>query len=132
MTTAATILAVVAALAVPVIGYLTLVRRFSGKIALTEASKLWDVSEQMRTEYRAEIERLQGVVDRMERRIDEVETVNAELREKNGDLHRMIDQHERTIEDLRHQVADLRKRNELLEGERDELKQRIEEVENGT
>lgn len=116
------ILGIAAILIAPAVGYLTIVRRLSGKIGTSDASKLWEAAEQMRKEYRAEIERLQAVVDRMEARLDE-------LQAKNGDLHRMIEAHEQTIEDLRKQVASLEKRNEALETENVELKRRIGEVE---
>lgn len=126
------LLGIVTVLLAPAAAYLTVVRRLSGKIGTTEASRLWDASEEMRKEYREEIERLQGVIDRMEKRIDDVESVNAELRTKNGDLHRMIELHEQTIADLRAQVQELRSRNRVVEEENVDLKRRIEEVENGT
>lgn len=105
--TAAVLLAVIGALAAAVASVLVAARRFSGSIANTEASRLWDASEQMRKEYHERIEDLSGRILRLENR-------NDDLTRENESLRRTVADQAYTIERLKAEVARLSEENKKL------------------
>lgn len=110
------LVAVVIAVLAPLFTYLGIARRTSGRIATTEASKLWEEAGSLRTVYRDEITRLRQSIEEIEARLDAVEIENANLRAKNSDLER--------------EIKVLHAENEALRAENKELKARIIGLEN--
>lgn len=125
-----TVLAIAALLVGALATYLGVVRRLSGRIKTTDASKLWDEATAMRREYREEIERMQKVINSLTTRLDEVEVVNGDLHLKNGELKKKLETQEREIEALKIQVGDLESHNQDLTKENRVLKARVSELEN--
>lgn len=78
--------ALVAALAAPVVSYLVAARRFSGKIETTEAKELWAESRSIRDWSIKRIEILNDLVSKLETRVrlleEENERLRRELRDK--------------------------------------------------
>lgn len=72
------IIALVAALAAPVVTYIVAARRFSGKIETTEAADLWKESRDIRKWSKERIESLEA-------RVAHLEEENTDLRAKLGD-----------------------------------------------
>ena len=111
------------------IGYLTIVRKLSGRIQTTEAAQLWAEADKMRQEYREEIARMQGVIDRYEVRLKEIDGRNKGLADDNYKMTQTIATHERTIAELREQVNELSLENQRALAESDKLRQRVMELE---
>lgn len=107
--------AIVIAILAPLFTYLGIARKASGRIATTEASKLWDEAGSLRAVYRDEIARLSESIKAIEARLDAVELENTALRKKNRELER--------------EIKVLHAENELLKVENQELKVRIAELE---
>lgn len=82
--------AVLAAVFGPLLTYLAAARQLSGRVATSDASSLWAESASIREDYRTRITELNGVVDRCEKRIEELEKRNAELAKENNNLHNVI------------------------------------------
>jgi DNA repair ATPase RecN len=102
-----TYLAVGAALLAPLLSYLGVVRKLSGKVKTTDASQLWQAAKEMREELAARNEALNRKVDQCNQRIDRLETnadrldeINDELRSKNKALEDLVRAHEATITHL--------------------------------
>lgn len=114
----------------PLLGYLAIVRRLSGKISTTEASQLWQEADRMRQEYREEIARLQAVVDRYESRLVQVEQRNKTLVGENLNLTTKIGEHENTIAELRVEITRLSIENQKVRADSDRLRARVMELEN--
>lgn len=55
--TLAIIIAFASALIAPLAGYIIASRRLSGKIAYTDSSRLWDAQEEIRLDYRTQLEK---------------------------------------------------------------------------
>jgi peptidoglycan hydrolase CwlO-like protein len=81
----------------PVLLYLSAARRLSGRIATTDASKLWDEANQIREDYRARIKELNEVIGRCEARIDSLETRNDMLAKENNNLQNVIGKLEKEL-----------------------------------
>ena len=112
---AAWIVPIVVALIAALGTYLGIVRRASGKIATTEAAKLWDEAGNLREVYRKEIDRLQGKIDEIEGRLTTLEVENSDLREKNLRLEKEnVKLHEENAT-LKHEVQTLKRRVSELE-----------------
>lgn len=77
-----TMIALVAAFFGPLITYLVAARRFSGKIETTEAKSLWEESRSIRHDLAGRLQEVNGVVDRLEARVAELEAENKELRRR--------------------------------------------------
>lgn len=81
-----TTLALVGAVAAPLVTWFIAVRRFSGKIETTEAKDLWAESKAIRTWSQARIATLNAQVARLERRVGSLEETNTDLIQENKDL----------------------------------------------
>lgn len=127
----AALVAVIAALAGPLLTYLVAARRLSGKIATSDASDLWTESRSIREDYQRRIEELNAVVARCEKRIELLEDRNKALYLENGQLKRMIEEHEATIAELRLHVHRLGDENVALRDENVKLRKRVTELEAG-
>jgi predicted nuclease with TOPRIM domain len=66
--------------------WLEVVRRTSGRIATTEASKLWEEAADLREVYQSEIARLRVEIDRLDAEVENCEGVMRQLREENTEL----------------------------------------------
>lgn len=71
--------AIIIALAAPVGAYLVAARRFSGKIKTSEAEELWAESRAIRQDSAERIKILNGIVERLEIRINSLEADNERL-----------------------------------------------------
>lgn len=92
----------------PIFAYLIAARRFSGRIASSDAASLWQESSNLRKEYKSEMDELRTIVTNLRSRVIDLEDKNEVLYLENGEL--------------RAEVSRLRKENSLL-------KARIEELE---
>lgn len=108
--------AVLVAVFAPLFTYLGITRRASGRIATTEASKLWEEAGSLRTVYRDEIATLRAAIEAIQARLDVVEAGNTDLRAKNRQLE--------------HEIGVLHAENMTLKAENQELKARIIGLEN--
>ena len=122
-------LIIIAAILGPLLGFLGLAWKLSGRIATTEASKLWEEADLMRREYREEISRLQDVIDRYTKRVEEVERRNEKLVKENEALTTLVGNHEETIASLRKQVNELSLENQRERRDKDKLRARVMELE---
>ena len=109
------IVALVTALAGPLLAYLAAARKLSGRITTSAASELWDEAKNLRIEYKEEAKFLRAEIQACNKRIEEIEAHNAELHRENGNLRKIIAKLERKI-DL------LEEENELLRTEVARLK----------
>lgn len=81
-------IAIVVGLTAPLVSYLVAARRFSGKIETTEARDLWAESKAIRDWSQQRIDTLNGVVERLEARVELLEEENDALR---AELHGKVD-----------------------------------------
>ncbi len=72
-------------------------RQFSGQIATTDASKLWDEANSIRQEYRDRIAALNEVIARHEGRIRVLEAANEQLEKENRNLENVIEKLTREV-----------------------------------
>lgn len=93
----ATAIALIAALAAPIVSYVVAARRFSGKIETSDAKELWAESRSIREWSQARIAALNEDVERLEARIRSLESHNAGLNET-------IAEQRREIENLHNQI----------------------------
>lgn len=77
-----TLLAIIAGIFGPLGAYLVAARQFSGKIETTEARELWEESRSIRDWSQQRIEVLHETVERLERRLRELEDENSDLRRR--------------------------------------------------
>jgi len=77
--TFAVLAALLAAVVGPILSFLIAARRFSGKIETTEASDLWEESRAIRDWSMQRINALQGVVARLEARLEALELERDQL-----------------------------------------------------
>lgn len=75
--------AVLIALIAPLATYLVAVRQLSGRIKNSDASELWEESRAMRDWSAARMKELGDHCDRLEHRVEELETANRALTEEN-------------------------------------------------
>lgn len=115
------IVAIGAFLLVPLVGYFGIVRRASGKIGTSEAEQLWEESRAIREWATTRITELNGVVEKLEKKVDELEAHNESLSLENGRLNNLLDEHGKTIAELREQVHRLSNANIKLVAENDRL-----------
>jgi chromosome segregation ATPase len=127
MNNTATLLVLAAALLAPLLTYLGVVRRLSGKVRTSVAAPLWDESRSIREDLTKRNEFLTQRVDdcgerinRLEKAADRLDKVNDELRAENTALTRLVHAHEATIRLLQTDNKELR-----------ELVVKLEEVVNG-
>jgi chromosome segregation ATPase len=80
--------------------YLAAARRFSGKIASSDAAQLWQESASIREDYRARIATLES-------RVGVVETQNSDLANVNSDLVQQVRDLKDTITELRAEIVAL-------------------------
>lgn len=116
-------------LGAPIITLLLGYKKLSGRIGTSEAAQLWDESRGIRDDYRKQIAAMREVMDRLQDRVDKLETRNQQLHLENGRLGRMIDQHEETIAELRNQIHRLSDENDELKNQNIGLRQRVSELE---
>ncbi len=103
-------------------------RRFSGKIKSSEAVTLWAAQENFRTDLMKRNDKLRERLDQCEKllslsnkRLDELEEINAELRIENGELKAKITQYDELISALREQLEEKDKEIAALQGRVKEL-----------
>lgn len=130
------IIAIAALIGAPLLGYLTLVRRASGKIASSEAEQLWEESRAIRDWATKRITELNGVVERLEKKVAALEEHNEALSLENGRLNTLLDEQGKTIAELREQVHRLSNMNirlvqdnDRLQEENTQLRTRVSELE---
>jgi chromosome segregation ATPase len=130
------IVALIAALAAPLLGYLAAARRLSGKIQTSEASSLWQEASNLRSEYREELATVRRQLDECLLRIKNVETLNEKLKVENGGLNKTVKDQARQIEELQSAIAVLEgdklrlsKEAEFLKAEAKTLRDRVLELE---
>lgn len=83
-----TLVAAVAAVAGPLCAYLVAAKRFSGKIASSDAADLWKESSAIREWSGTQITALSSNVARLEQRVQALEGSNEELSRENSRLVR--------------------------------------------
>jgi chromosome segregation ATPase len=83
-----TLIAIVAAIAGPLGAYLVAARRFSGKIASSDATDLWKESSAIREWSGSQIAALSENVTRLEQRVRDLENAERELARENTVLVR--------------------------------------------
>lgn len=115
------IIAITALILAPLLGYFTIVRRASGKIATSEAEQLWEESRSIREWATKRIAELNGVVERLEKKVEELESHNESLSLENGRLTSLLDEYGKTIAELRDQIHRLSNANLRLTQENDKL-----------
>lgn len=79
-------------LVAPLVAYLIAARKASGRIATTEAADLWRESTALRLEYKAQIDRLEEVIDSLRLRITQLEADNQALHRENIALTRKVEE----------------------------------------
>lgn len=84
--------------------YLAVVRKTSGRIGTTEASKLWDEATSLRAVYQGEIARLRAEVNQVEEEVQACQQVIDEQREELRHLRRRNDELERQITRLQREL----------------------------
>lgn len=105
MSSAPVVLAFLAAVAGSLGAYLAATRKLSGKIGTSDADKLWDASEQMRSEYRERLTASERRTAEVEGRVAELEKQNNELARENMELHKETHDQEETIRKLRARIV---------------------------
>lgn len=126
----ALIAALVTAVGAPLAAYLAALRRLSGKVGTSDAAQLWEESRAIRDWATKRIEELNTLVERLERKVSDLEGGNNALARENGHLTTMLEEHERTIGSLRQQVSRLSSDNARLHKENTALLARVTELEN--
>lgn len=99
----------------PVITYLGLVRRASGRIRTSDAAQLWEESRSIRVDLRADKDALEKRIVTLETQVRDLVGANQGLQQENERLHLLVDKHERTIKRLTAENERLKKRVEELE-----------------
>lgn len=92
--------ALVAAMAGPLVTYFIAARRFSGKIATSDAAQLWTESRDIRNWSQARITELNALVSRLEARVDALESGNLDLQRENLDLAKQLVEARKHIAEL--------------------------------
>lgn len=82
------IIAVLVAVLAPLFTYLGIVRKTSGRIATTEASKLWEEAGSLRAVYRDEITRLHDAIEVLDREIRSLKIENQEFKVRIAELEK--------------------------------------------
>lgn len=89
---------IVSALLVAIVGYVTLIRKTSGRIETSEAAELWEEARHLREVYRGDLTRLrerifelEAEVDRLEAELDNYRAQLRELRRENVTMDRRIE-----------------------------------------
>ena len=77
---------IVVALIAPLVAYLGIARRLSGRIATSDAAKLWEEARLMREEYRTRALECEQEVKRLRNEIQTCTTRNTALRRENREL----------------------------------------------
>lgn len=72
--------------------YFIVARKASGRIATTEASKLWDEAKSLREVYKEDLAQLRLEVSVLEQEVEKLEEENRELRWKNARLERRVEE----------------------------------------
>lgn len=98
--------------------YFIAVRKLSGRIATTEAAQLWEESNRIREEYRAQLAISNERVVDLEKRVAGIEAHNYELTVDNLRLRNHNAELEKTVGDLQTRIF-------ALEEENTELKSRV-------
>jgi hypothetical protein len=80
------LLGIIALFAAPLVTYLVAARQFSGKIATSDATDLWEESRSIRDWSQKRINELNDLVVHLERRVAEVEVKNHGLTLENDHL----------------------------------------------
>jgi chromosome segregation ATPase len=120
---------VVAALIAAAGGYIVAVRRFSGRIGSTEASKLWDAATEMRVEYIARIAELKVEVSGLRERMSAVEIKNTVLSDENERLAEQVHHLSDLLEDANSKIEELTSEIVILTGALRESRERVQELE---
>lgn len=84
-----TIVAIVGILAAPVLSYLAVVWKFSGKVGKTDAATLWKVTEDIRKDYATRLKAADARIETLEGRL---ETLRDELVMSRDALRSLQDQ----------------------------------------
>ena len=108
------LLAVVAVLIAPLVGYLAASRRLSGKIATSDAEQLWAESKAIREDYRGQIISANKRVARLEERVVVLEQHNSDLSAENEVLRKQVAEYETKVKRLQARVAHLEAENARL------------------
>lgn len=114
MTSPALIVALIAAVAGPLLGYIAATRKLSGKIGTSEASSLWQESASIRSDYRDRLAASEARMANLEARIAEEEKANNSLTRENMALASKNAECQRIIEELQHRVDKLEEENQRL------------------
>lgn len=93
--------AVALAIVGPLLTYLGVVRKLSGKIATSDASQLWKESAAMRDDYRKQLVALNEVIGSLRERLAVLEASNERLTESNERLTASLITANRELDDLR-------------------------------
>jgi predicted RNase H-like nuclease (RuvC/YqgF family) len=80
------IVAVLAIVVAPLVGYIGATRKLSGKIATSEAGSLWEESRAIREDYARRLAECDARIQRLEARVRELETDNSALLRENFEL----------------------------------------------
>lgn len=102
-----TLIAIIAAIAAPLVTYLVAARRFSGKIESSDAKELWAESRAIRDWSQGRIAVLDATVTRLETRVGVLERNNDTLFQENQILTRQVHDLNLTIVDLRDEIVNL-------------------------
>jgi len=108
------LLAVVAVLIAPLVGYLAASRRLSGKIATSDAEQLWAESKAIREDYRGQIISANKRVARLEERVVVLEQHNSDLSAENEELRKQVAEYKVKVQKLQARVTHLEAENDRL------------------
>lgn len=96
-----TLIAVLGTLAASLGAYLLAARRFSGKVRTTEASRLWDAAELIRSDLTKRNEYLSQIIESCETRIANLEGRILALEQRNDELKRENEELKQSLRTLR-------------------------------
>lgn len=123
--TAAVIVAVVAAVAAPLVAYITASRKLSGKIGTSEASSLWEESAKIRDDYARRLAASDERQAALEGRVALLERDNNSLTRENAGLGTKILAYEQIIKDLNARLGKVEDENTDLRDLVAALQQRL-------
>jgi chromosome segregation ATPase len=112
-----TLIAIVAAIAGPLGAYLVAARRFSGKIASSDATDLWKESSAIRDWSGNQITLLSENVSRLEERVHDLENAERELSRENSRLVRKNEALRGQVRALSTELAQCRRKITDLEAQ---------------
>jgi chromosome segregation ATPase len=119
------ILGLVAALAAPFVTYVVTARRFSGKIATSDATDLWAESKAIREWSQERMAQMSQDLDRERQRVTQLEARIKGLEEREDGLNQVISDQKAEIENLSTEVRKKQHQIDLKTEEVTSLEERL-------